>query len=282
MRLPFEIRPGVQFDVRRGVLRACAAACIALTTSITLAATASPSASSGPPRPTSGPEQRARIAPVAIGARPRGITINLAHWGLEQADLSLLTDLALARKARVASFEALDQAAEGGDPVAVYLRAHGKRNDGDDAGWSRDMSRAANLGLVRAISVTAVKDFLSADTAQEQTAAYEALSRASGTGNAFSANSLAFAISQDTGRFVDAETGKRRRHEANDAMLYAADAGFAPSMLQVARALFNAVDRGSTQPGLREKAQALLDRGVAQGDGAAIDYARERAARKVQ
>lgn len=230
------------------------------------------------PKPTD--LDRARNAPVVRDNPAAAAKVDLKAWGLEQADMSVLDDEGLARKADLPNrLMQLMDASAADDPLAIYLLSVYKRSIGDAEGASTFLLRAHQLGVVRAISLVAIADFVQAETAEQQAAAYDDLRRAANTGNAFSIYLLSAAISNDDMRFHDAKTIARIRREEQHALFASAEAGFGPALLRGAKLYFSALDQGNTDPRVKKMAWKWLDWAVLQAVPGASEFASTRAAR---
>jgi hypothetical protein len=217
----------------------------------------------------------AKVAPVLIVESGTPPAVDVARWGLTVEDMSLLDSSALLKKSNVeARASDLAKARDKGDPVATYL-SHllemqlGRSETGRDYGL-----RAAKLGVVRAIAMLAASNYLNAETADEEKDALSRLRRAAMTRSAYGAYWLGNALLM--GNMGSGSADKAWLKEASSAMGFAAEAGYAPAQLHVARMAFGNVDGGNTDPKLRQQAQTLLDRAVAQGYPEAIEYAAGR------
>lgn len=221
--------------------------------------------------------QFARNAPVMATGEQGQATADPARWGLAAADLSLLDDPALLRKAGLPGrAAAVAKAAAADDPIALYLHAVYLRGQGKNAAASADgfMLRASQLGLARAMSFVASGSYIAADTAEKQKPHLEILSGAAGLGNAFSTYMYGQAM------LLSKVGGPASRGEGIQAMGFAAEAGFAPAQLWYAKMAFQAIDQGEKDPDVAKRAREMLDKAVAQGNADAIAFARERAAKK--
>lgn len=219
----------------------------------------------------------ARNAPVmAIGDQG---SADPARWGLAAADLSVLDDPALLRKAGLPGRAAeVAKAALANDPIALYLHSvHLRRQAKTPAAANTAdgfMLRASRLGLARAMSFVASGSYIAADTAEKQKPHLEVLASAASLGNAFSTYMYGQAM------LLSKLGGPAARGQGIQAMGFAAEAGFAPAQLWYAKMAFQAIDQGEKDPDVARRARDMLAKAVAQGDAEAIAFARERAAKK--
>ncbi len=258
----------------RFALVALVASAAAFATPAALAQAAAAPAAAAPKQSVA---EFARRAPVM--AAGDSAAADPARWGLTVADLSVLDDPALLRKAGLpARAAAVAKAAAADDPIALYLHAVHLRSQGKNAagGGAADgfMLRASQLGLARAMSFVASGSYIAADSAEKQKPHLEILTGAAGLGNAFSTYMYGQAM------LLSKLSGPQQRGEGIQAMGFAAEAGFAPAQLWYARMAYQALDQGENDPGVRKRAKEMLDKAVAQGNADAIAFAKARAAKK--
>ena len=256
--------------------RAAAAMAALLLSLSAWSSTAQDTPAAAQPKPTAA--SVAKVAQVLIVDSSTPPPVDLARWGLTVEDMSLLDSSALLKKSNVeARAGELAKARDKGDPIATYL-SHlletqlGRQDSGYEYG-----QRAAKLGVVRAVALLAASDYLNAETDEQDKDALERLRRAAKTRNAYAAYWLANALLQ--GNMGSGAADKSWQKEASSALGFAAEAGYAPAQLHVARMAFGNIDGGNTDPKLRQQAQMLLDRAVAQGYPEAIEYAAGRTGR---
>jgi TPR repeat protein len=256
--------------------RALAATAALLLSLSALSSSAQDTPAPAQPKPTAA--SVAKVAQVLIVDSTTPPPVDLARWGLTVEDMSLLDSSALLKKSKVeARAGELAKARDKGDPIATYL-SHllemqlGRSETGREYGL-----RAAKLGVVRAISMLAASNYLNAETPEEEKDALTRLRRAAMTRSAYGAYWLGNALMM--GNMGSGSADKSWLKEASSAMGFAAEAGYAPAQLHVARMAFGNVDGGNTDPKLRQQAQTLLDRAVAQGYPEAIEYAAGRKGR---
>lgn len=253
---------------------------VAAQTAATPPAAAQPVAAQGTstPAPVAAkptPAARASVAPVLLGDAAANAKLDLARWGLTQADMSLLDSSAIDRKIGLARRAGdLAKGRAQGDPVAIYLSSLLELSQGNTDKANEYSERAVELGVVRAISMRAARDYLDAETEAQDKDALDRLKRAAGTGSAFGAYWLANALM--LGNMGSGAPDKGWMAQSSGAMGYAAEAGYAPAQLWAARRGFDAIDRGNTDPKLRQMTQTMLDRAVAQGNPEAIELAASR------
>lgn len=259
----------------RFALAALVASSAALATQAAMAQTTAAPASA----PKTSVAQFARNAPVMAVAEQGQSAANPSRWGLAAADLSVLDDPALLRKAGLPGRAAeVAKAAAADDPIALYLHAVHLRGQGKDAAATKNadgfMLRASQLGMARAMSFVASGSYLAADTAEKQKPHLEVMVAGANLGSAFSAYMYGQAM------LLSKLGGPQARGEGIQAMGFAAEAGFAPAQLWYARMAYQAIDQGENDPGVRKRAKEMLDKAVAQGNAEAIAFARQRAAKK--
>ena len=238
-----------------------------------------------PPQPPLTPAQitaTARAAPAVVGDK---LSLSkaqsyFARWGLVASDFSLLDDEALRRKAGPRMDAAkLTAAADAGDVVAMYLAGIRLSDGGDLRKGQQYIQRAAEHGLVRAISeASAVALIGAAGDADRARGGYEGLRLSASTGNAASCYLFGrVLLTTQVGR-TWGDKHPEWTQRASEALLYSAQAGFAPAIVTVAKLAFAKLAEEGEKPELRKFAEANLAKAVAMGNAEAIAYQQERAA----
>lgn len=224
----------------------------------------------------------ARAAPAVVGDKAVVAKAQpyFAKWGVLPSDFSVLDDVALRRKAAPRMDAAkLTAAADAGDVVAMYLAGIRLTDAGDLQKGSQYIQRAAEHGLVRAISeVSAVELIGAAGDVKRARSGYEGLRLSASTGSAascyiFGRVLLTTQVGRSWGTKYPEWTQK-----ATNALLYSAQAGYAPSIITVAKLAFAKLAEEGEKPDLRRFAEENLAKAVAMGDAEAIAYKKERAA----